>query len=279
MPTAPEAPPTSTFTGLDPALVTKPCSAVSPATPTAAACSKVTFAGLRTIPRSSLTHVLGEGAVLATEDLVAGPDGRHALADGLDDPGEVHPSRGSFGGAGPPSDGRRTAGRTCCTSRHGSPTAARAPALRRRPARVSRVSPLEHVGRAVPLAHDGPHRGPPFSVRTTLPVFWPVSTYRDARRRPRAGTCGRSPAGSRPPRSAPAGGSDPPAGSARSSLALRLPSQRVGRIRKRQVPQVAEIADTYEASGFSARRPCGTSSCRPRRGRRERAAPRQSSRW
>ena len=40
---------------------------------------------------------------------------------------------------------------------------------------------LEHVRPAVPLPHDGLHRGClPFTVRTTLPVFCRVSTYRVA---------------------------------------------------------------------------------------------------
>ena len=79
------------LTGLDPALVTKPLQRGQPGDADSSRLLEGDVRGLAHDP-ALLTHahVLGEGAVLATEDLVAGPEGRHVLADGLDDPGEVH---------------------------------------------------------------------------------------------------------------------------------------------------------------------------------------------
>ena len=43
---------------------------------------------------------------------------------------------------------------------------------------VVTVADLDDVGRPEPVAYRGPHRpGPPFTVRTTLPVFCQLSTY------------------------------------------------------------------------------------------------------
>ena len=91
VPTPPDAPLISTFCpGLIPPLSRRPCSAVSAATGTDAACSNVTFAGL-SATRAALANddVLRDRAVRAAEHFVARLEARDALADGFDRAGEV----------------------------------------------------------------------------------------------------------------------------------------------------------------------------------------------
>ena len=68
---------------------------------TAAACSKVRFAGLGASMSARAQCVLGEGAVAGAEDLVARLELRHVLADRLDRPRDIHAPNASLGRAEP----------------------------------------------------------------------------------------------------------------------------------------------------------------------------------
>ena len=90
---------------------------------------------------------------------------------------------------------------------------------------------------APPLARQA---GSP-TVRTTLPVFCPVSTYLVASTTPRAGSGGRSPRGTPPPRSAPSGGGRPPSGTAPSRASPSCRRSTGEEHQERDVPHEPEV--------------------------------------
>ena len=82
---------TRTFCPAGCARARRPCRAASPETATAAACSKLSLAGLRTSLSSPRGGVFGEGAAGDAEHLVAGPEPGHAGAGRGDRARHVQP--------------------------------------------------------------------------------------------------------------------------------------------------------------------------------------------
>src|SRR5215211_1607413 len=127
-------------------------------------------------------HVLGEGSGPAAEDLVTGPELRDVLADRFHRPREVDAEPALPRLAEPDL-------RACDVRRagHAVPVGGvdRGRADSHQHAvvgelRLVDLPELEDVFGAVRVADDRSHRAPPSTVRTTFPVFCPVSTYRVA---------------------------------------------------------------------------------------------------
>jgi hypothetical protein len=79
----------------------RPGRAAHPEVGTAAACSKLRFAGLGAHLVGSRARELGEGAGKGAELLVAWPKPAHVLADRLDASGDVHAQDAGLGRAQP----------------------------------------------------------------------------------------------------------------------------------------------------------------------------------
>ena len=96
VPTPPEAPLIKTFCpALSCPLSRRPCSAVTPAIGTAAACSKVEFAGLSAMPTSVEVTYSATAPSAVAKHFIADPKMRHLRSDRLHAAGEVHAQAGN----------------------------------------------------------------------------------------------------------------------------------------------------------------------------------------